>query len=86
MARNGEWAREWEGPGIDGRGCEGDPIIWGRVWGQRLPLCRAPAGGSGSEAPQKLRPQKLKPKNGLDASRKAFGDVECQVYPSEPTL
>jgi len=29
-------------------------------------------------------PQKLKPKNGLDASQKAFGDVECQVC--EPTL
>jgi len=31
-------------------------------------------------------PQKLKPKNDLDASQKAFGDTECQVCPSEPTL
>jgi len=68
-------------PGIDGRGVrEG-------VWGLGLPGTgsggsgRAPAGRSGGPIPQKL-----KPKNGLVASRNAFGDVECQVCPSEPTL
>ena len=41
---------------------------------------------SGIRASGGAPPQKQKPKNGLDASRKAFGDVECQVCPSEPTL
>jgi len=31
-------------------------------------------------------PQKPKHKNGLNACRKAFGNVECPVCPSEPTL
>jgi len=37
----------------------------------------APSGGAGAELPLGV---KLKTKNGLDASRKAFGDVQCQLY------
>ena len=49
----------------------------------------APNGSAGAEpllGVWERSPQKLKPKNSLDASRKAFGDAECQVCPSEPTL
>ena len=78
-------------PGIDG-------VKGGRqrgVWGRACPQVRrsgssAPAGvqgaepshvGLGAKPPQK-RPQKLKPKTALGASRKAFSDVECQECPT----
>jgi len=41
-----------------------------------------PAGVQGAEPPLGGlggKPQKLKPKNGLDASQKGFGEIKCQV-------
>ena len=66
-------------PGVDGRGAQEGSLggLAPKSGGlgqspQRGCRGRAPAGGLRGKAPQKL-----KPKNGLDASQKAFGDVEC---------